>query len=309
MGGMTDHRLPSLAGRRAVVTGANSGLGWHTSRKLAALGARVILACRDVERGEHAASRILAAEPQADVEVVELNLARMASVRDFAVAVIANEQSLDLLVNNAGVVRALRRSFTADGFELQFGTNHLGHFALTGLLLPALLRTPDPRVVTVSSLSHFAGRPDVLDGNMTGPYRSQLAYGNSKLANLLFALELQRMAAQRGLALTSTAAHPGLAATRVLRNPDGIGADRVVRTIGPVVLRAIAQSAARGAQPIIYAATIAAPGSYLGPQHLRETRGPVGPARMSPLARDETLAHRLWEVSEALTGLRYRWQR
>jgi NAD(P)-dependent dehydrogenase (short-subunit alcohol dehydrogenase family) len=309
MGGRAGPRLPSLAGRRAVVTGANSGLGWHTTRSLAALGARVILACRDVERGKQAARRIVAAEPSADVEVAELNLARMASVRDFAASLIAADQALDLLVNNAGVVRAPRRALTADGFELQFGTNHLGHFALTGLLIPALLRAPHPRVVTVSSLSHFAGRADVVEGNMIGPYSSQIAYGNSKLANLLFAFELQRMAAARGLPLTSAAAHPGLAATRMLRNPEGIGANPLVRSFGPIVLKAIAQSPASGARSIVYAATVAAPGSYVGPQHFRESRGPVGPARMSLLARDETLARRLWEVSEELTGLRYPWRR
>ncbi len=309
MGGREDDQFPSLAGRVAVVTGANSGIGWQTAKQLAALGARVTLACRDVERGKQAADRIRAAHSRADVDVAELDLANMASVRDFAVSLGADGQPLDLLVNNAGVVAPPRRSFTADGFERQFGTNHLGHFALTGLLVPALLRAAQPRVVTVSSIAHFDGRADVIDGNAIGPYRPGHAYANSKLANLLFALELQRRATARDLSLTSTAAHPGLASTGLVRNPDGIGVNSLVRTIGPVLVKAFTQPAAVGARASVYAATVAAPGSYVGPQHFGQSRGPIGPARMSSLARDETLARRLWEVSEELTGLRYPWRR
>jgi NAD(P)-dependent dehydrogenase (short-subunit alcohol dehydrogenase family) len=306
MGGWGAAQIPALEGRTAVVTGANSGIGWQAAKELAARGARVVLACRDVERAKQAADRIVAACAGADVEVAELDLADMTSVRSFG------EQwhdPLDLLINNAGVMAPPTRMSTRDGFELQFGTNHLGHFVLTGLLLPALLATPAPRVVTVSSVAHFSGQPDVVNGNSGGAYRAQQAYSNSKLANLLFAMELQRRADAQDLALVSTAAHPGLCATGLVADREGMGANRVVRAVGPAFVRAFTQSAAAGARSTLYAATVAEPGSYTGPQRFGETRGPVGPARLSSLASDEALARRLWAVSVELTGFRYPWKR
>ena len=196
---------------------------------------------------------------------------------------------------------------TEDGFELQFGTNHLGHFALTGRLLPALLAAPSPRVVTVASLAHRQGNADLLQGNPQAHYQPQRAYGNSKLANLLFGAELQRRAERHAPRLTSTVAHPGVTATNLFTSPDGMGTSRVVRAIGPVAMKVLLQSASAGANPTLYAATEAAPGSYTGPSWLGEMRGPVGPARRSALGRDEALAAVLWERSEELTGVRFAW--
>ena len=297
-------QLPVLSGRTAIVTGANSGIGWQVAKQLARHGARVVLACRDVGRAKQAAARIQGSGPPVDAEVAELDLADMASVRAFGEGW---QGPVHLLVNNAGVMAPPRRASTRDGFELQFGTNHLGHFVLTGLLLPWLLRDTAARVVTVSSVAHFGGRPDVLSGNDTGSYRPQRTYANSKLANLLFALELQRRAAAYMAPLTSTAAHPGMCGTGLFADPEGIGAISVVRVFGPAFVRVFFQSATAGALPVLYAASVAEPGSYTGPQNFRETRGPIGPARLSRLARDESLARRLWSVSEDLTGFRYPW--
>ncbi|SDI98086.1 NADP-dependent 3-hydroxy acid dehydrogenase YdfG [Frankineae bacterium MT45] len=302
--GWTAVQLPDLTGKAAVVTGANSGIGFVTARELARHGARVVLACRDVERGKQAADRITSDHHAADLEVRALDLSKIASVRDFAAS---QTHPIDLLINNAGVMAPPKLRSTADGFELQFGTNHLGHFVLTGLLLPHLLEAPAARVVTVSSLAHFGGGPDVIDGNAGPGYSPQKAYSNSKLANLLFALELQRRAEARSLSLTSTAAHPGVAATGLVTDPQGLGANSMIRAVGPVVLRLFTQSAAAGANASLYAATEAAPGSYTGPQWMREWRGPIGPARLSSRDRDPELGRKLWEVSEDLTGLRYPW--
>ena len=313
----TPNDLPDLTGTTAVVTGANSGIGFETASALAAHGASVTLACRNVSAGEHAAERIRSGRrgvdshsstnddlPGVDVRVAELDLSSLASVRRFANAW---EGPLNLLVNNAGVMAPPKWLGTTDGFELQFGTNHLGHFALTGLLLAALKAGASPRVVTVASVAHHRGRADLLDGNPLQTYRPERAYGNSKLANLLFGAELQRYAAAHGSALTSTMAHPGVSATGLVTNRQGMGANPVVRVAAPWVMRVIFQSAAAGANPILYAATAAAPGSYTGPTWLRESRGPVGPARLSALAQDQELASWLWQVSQDLSGVEYRW--
>ncbi len=298
------HDLPSLSGRTAIVTGGNSGVGWQAAKVLAHHGCRVVIACRDTRRGAAAADRIRHGNPAADVDVARLDLASMASVREFAEG---STEPIDILINNAGVMSPPRRTFTADGFELQFATNHLGHFALTGLLLPRLLQTEHPRVVTVSSIAHRSAGADVIDANASGPYNPSHTYANTKLANLLFARELQQRAAAIGSPLTSTAAHPGLAMTGLFRDREGLGANRTIRLLGTPFVRVIAQSAAAGALPTVYAATLAEPGSYTGPQHLNETRGAIGPAQLSTLAGDDRLAHKLWGVSEDLTGLRYRW--
>lgn len=300
----TAARLPRLGGRTAVVTGGNSGIGMRTAAALAERGARVTLACRDLPAAERAADRIRSRLPGADVEVRHLDLASMAAVRAFA------EQwdgPLDLLVNNAGVMAPPRFMRTVDGFELQFATNHLGHFVLTGLLLPALLESGRSRVVTVSSIVHHRGTEAVLDANAGPGYDPQQAYAESKLANLLYAIELQRQASARGLSLVSVAAHPGLAATGLFSDRQGMGANLVLRLVGPQVLRLVTQSPAAGARSTLYAATEAEPGSYTGPGRFGETRGAIGPARLSPVAQDEKLAERLWLVSEELTGFRYPW--
>jgi NAD(P)-dependent dehydrogenase (short-subunit alcohol dehydrogenase family) len=300
----TPDELPDLTGTTAVVTGANSGIGFETACELAGHGAAVTLACRNVATAEQATQRIRNNHTGAEVRVAGLDLSSLTSVRSFADAW---EGPLDLLVNNAGVMAPRTWQGTSDGFELQFGTNHLGHFALTGLLLAALNAGASPRVVTVSSLAHHSGRADVLDGNPPQTYRPTPAYGNSKLANALFGAELQRRATAQGSALTSTMAHPGVSATGLLVDPQGMGANPFVRVVAPLVMRVILQSAAAGARPTLYAASVAEPGSYTGPQGLRESRGPVGPARLSALAKDHELASRLWQVSQALTGVEYRW--
>ena len=329
----TPNDLPDLTGTTAVVTGANSGIGFETANALARNGASVTLACRDTGAAQQAAERIRsihrgvggrrgfdsrkgANEDTAgvdvrrvdvggvDVRVAELDLSSLASVRRFAGAW---EGPLNLLVNNAGVMRPSKWLATSDGFELQFGTNHLGHFALTGLLLTALKAGASPRVVTVASLAHHQGRADLLEGNPQQSYRPERAYGNSKLANLLFGAELQRRATAHGSSLTSTISHPGISATGLVEDPQGMGANPVVRIASPWVMRVIFQSAAAGANPSLYAATAATPGSYTGPSWLLESRGPVGPARLSALAQDHELASRLWQVSQDLTGVEYRW--
>ena len=301
----TAEQLPDLCGRTAVVTGANSGIGWYTTRALAVHGARVIMACRDIERGKLAADDIRAAAPAAEVEVAELNLASMASVRAFAAGWTG---PLDVLINNAGVMAPPKRATTEDGYELQFGTNHLGHFVLTGLLLPTLLEAAEPRVVTVASVAHHGGTDTVVDANDAGDgYNPQRTYSNSKLANLLFALELQRQATERRLPLVSVAAHPGVAATGLVGDPEGMGATRVIRIFAPPILKIIFQSAAAGANATLYAATEGAPGSYTGPSRFGESRGRIGPARLSRYAQHEKLGRRLWQVSEDLTGFHYAW--
>ncbi len=288
-------RLGDLSGRTAIVTGANSGIGRVQAQELAAHGAHVVLAVRDIEAGRRAAD-----EMAGSTEVAHLDLASQASIRDFAGRI---DGPVDLLVNNAGVMSPPRYRETVDGHEVQWGTNHLGHFALTALLLPNLLAAPDPRVTTVSSIAHRGGDERVLEGNPRQGYDPTRSYSQSKLANLLFALELHHRAVAAGSALTSTAAHPGLSRTNLVASRDGMGARWFVRSLVPPLMRVVASGPAGGAAPILYAATEASPGSYTGPRGFRELRGGVGPARLSPHASDPDLARRLWERSVELTGL------
>jgi NAD(P)-dependent dehydrogenase (short-subunit alcohol dehydrogenase family) len=297
--GWKPSQLPDLTGRTAIVTGANSGIGFHTAKELAAHGARVLLACRNVEAGTAAAAGMPGA---GIVSVAKLDLASSGSVRDFAKAW---DGPLDLLINNAGVMAPPKLSMTADGFEKQFGTNHLGHFMLTGLLLPSLIESGNGRVVTVASIAHHGGTEAVLEGNLGDGYNPQKTYSNSKLANLLFALELHHELTAHGVPVTSTAAHPGVSSTGLVGDREGMGASAFMRTVGPIFVKIFTQSAASGARATLYAATEGEPGSYTGPQLLGETRGHIGPARLSATAQDEKLARRLWQVSEEMTGLRY----
>lgn len=289
--------LPDLTGTTAVVTGGNSGIGFHAARELVAHGAGVVLACRNVEAAGEAAKKM-----PGSVRVERLDLASQRSISEFAGRW---QGKLDLLVNNAGVMTPPKYRTTEDGFELQFGTNHLGHFALTGRLLPALLESAHPRVVTVSSIAHHGGDASVLEENPEQGYDANRYYGNSKLANLLFARELHRRATEAGSKLVSTAAHPGISATELVADPNGMGANRIVRLGAPYVMPLIFQSAAKGANPTLFAATVAEPGSYTGPTAMRETRGPIGPAKLSRHARDEALGRRLWELSEQRTGVSF----
>jgi NAD(P)-dependent dehydrogenase (short-subunit alcohol dehydrogenase family) len=309
--GWTAAQIPPQAGRIALVTGANSGLGLITARELARAGARVVLAVRDTARGEEAAGTIRqAAAPGASVEVERLDLGDLASVRACAETVAGRHAHLDLLVNNAGVMAPPRRE-TADGFELQLGTNHLGHFALTGLLMQRLLARPDARVVTVSSAAHRMGSIDFDDLQGERGYSAWPRYGQSKLANLLFCFELQRRAAAAGATLCSMAAHPGYAATNLQTSGPLLGSGGPVALIKGLAMRAgnlvLAQSAEKGALPTLYAATVPdLPGAaFVGPDGPGEMRGSPTPVGTSSAATDEQAAQRLWAVSEELTGVRY----
>jgi NAD(P)-dependent dehydrogenase (short-subunit alcohol dehydrogenase family) len=291
------------SGRVAVVTGANSGLGAAVARQLVSRGAEVVLACRDTAKGDAAAQAILAGSPKGSADVAALDLGDLGSVRAFATAFVRGHDRLDLLVNNAGIM-APPRQLTKDGFELQFGTNHLGHFGLTGLLLRSLLAAPSPRVVTVSSQVHRRGNINFDDLAGERRYNRWAAYSQSKLANLMFALELDRRSRQAGLNLRSIAAHPGWAAT----NLQSAGpANPLERTFMAIANRVYAQTADTGALPILYAATVPdlPGGSFVGPDGLGEGRGYPKLVHGSSRAYDATVASRLWRVSEELTGVSF----
>jgi NAD(P)-dependent dehydrogenase (short-subunit alcohol dehydrogenase family) len=292
--------LPDQHGRTAVITGANSGIGLEAARELARASAQVVMACRDTAKGEAAADAIREELPNAELDVAALDLAALDSVRAFAVG-FARER-LDLLINNAGVM-ASPYTQTRDGFELQLATNHLGHFALTGLLLDKLLATPGARVVTVSSTAHKMGRIDFDDLQSERSYQRWRAYGQSKLANLLFAFELDRRLKTTDADLLSVAAHPGYSAT----NLQFAATPSRLERLGSVVLnRVYAQSAERGAAPTLYAATADIPGgSFVGPDGFQEMRGEPKLVKATRAARDPQTAQRLWEVSEQLTGVHF----
>jgi NAD(P)-dependent dehydrogenase (short-subunit alcohol dehydrogenase family) len=289
-------------GRTAIVTGANSGLGRVVARELARHGTRVVVASRDNAKGAETARAITAAFPSSTVEAERLDLADLSSIRAFADRIRAGYDHIDLLINNAGVMAAPYQR-TADGFELQFGTNHLGHFALTGLLLPLLDNRPDARVVTVSSLNHRAGNIEFDDLQGERRYSRWGAYAQSKLANLLFAFELDRRLKSGGWGLISVAAHPGYSATNLQLS----GPPPHERLVMRLSNRLFAQSAEIGALPILYAATALGVlgGSYVGPDGPGEARGHPVLVQATKRANDEDDARRLWDISERLTGVTY----
>jgi NAD(P)-dependent dehydrogenase (short-subunit alcohol dehydrogenase family) len=299
--------IPRQDGRVAVVTGANSGLGYHAALELGRAGAEVILACRDAGRGEEALARMRAEAPDASFELRSLDLADLASVRAFADAA---PERIDLLLNNAGVMATPYR-MTADGFELQFGTNYLAHFALTGLLLSRLEAADAPRVVTAASTMHRLGKLRWNDLQSEHKYRRWFAYGTSKLANLMFAFELQRRAAAADSPVLSTAAHPGWAATELHAKGAQIGGATLQGKLLGMPTKLLAQSGADGALPTLFAATMpdVPGGAYLGPDSRFETVGSPTFVSGSSEAQDEAQAKRLWDVSERLTGVIYEWQR
>jgi NAD(P)-dependent dehydrogenase (short-subunit alcohol dehydrogenase family) len=305
MSGMpwTADAMPDQTGRTFVVTGANSGLGFQTALELARHGADVVLAVRNLDKGRDAEHRIRAEVADARTTLRRLDLADLDSVQAFADAT----ERLDVLVNNAGVM-ALPRRQTRQGFELQLGTNHLGHFALTGRLLGKLLAGERPRVVTLSSNAHKTGRMsfDNLQGERR--YFRWAAYGQAKLANLLFALELQRRADAHRAPLLSVAAHPGYAATNLQYQANNITGLPIDKLVNWALNTTIAQSDAMGALPTLYAATEDVPGgAYAGPSGPGEFRGHPTLVAPNGRARDEDDARRLWEVSEELTGVHYDW--
>lgn len=304
--------IPTQAGKLALITGANSGIGYHTALELARARCGVILGCRDRIKADAARTRILAVVPAAHVEVLPLDLASLDSVRAAASQFLSTGQHLDLLINNAGVMALRQRRLTTDGFELQLGTNHLGHFALTGLLLPALL-TPSAacgsapsRIVTVSSIAHRGATLDFANLQWERGYRPWPAYRRSKLANLLFGFELDRRLERAHAGAVSVVVHPGVSNTNLFAAGPGQGNGLIAR-LTPPVIALIAQSDAQGALPTLYAAT--APeirgGRFYGCDGFREMRGYPAEVRAETQAYDEALAARLWEISEQLTGVRY----
>ncbi|MFF4060188.1 oxidoreductase [Streptomyces sp. NPDC001668] len=303
MSGWSAENVPDQSGRVAVVTGANSGIGYVTARELARRGARVVLACRSEARGVEARDRMAGEVPGAEVEFARLDLGDLASVREFAAAY--RHGRLDLLVNNAGVM-ALPYGTTADGFETQFGTNHLGHFALTGLLLPALLATPAARVVSVSSAAHALANIDIRDLNSERRYRRWIAYARSKTANLLFVHELARRLAAHGSDVIAAAAHPGYAATNLQAAGPRMAGRKVAERFVGIGNRFFAQSADAGALPTLYAATAPGvlPDSFTGPSR-GGRRGSPAPSWRAPWTRDDQAAGLLWAASEELTGVAY----
>ena len=289
----TTANIPDQRGRVAVVTGANTGLGYETARALAERGASVVLAVRNVEKGEQAAARMTG-----DVTVQALDLTSLDSVRTAAAALRSRLGRIDLLINNAGVMYTPKQT-TRDGFEMQFGTNHLGHFALTGLLLENLLPVPGSRVVTVASNAHKQrGAIHFDDLQWERSYDRVAAYGQSKLANLMFTYELQRRLAAKGAPTIAVAAHPGLSSTDLMRHLPA-----PLRPFVPLV----AQSPARGALPILMAATVpgVTGGQYYGPNGPGEWRGDPKLTRSNRRSYDEAVQDRLWTVSEELTGVKY----
>ena len=295
--------MPDLHGYTALVTGANSGLGLETTRALAAKGAHVVMACRDLEKGRKAQSSLEQSIQGASLELVQLDLSSLAGVRDFAKRFREDHARLNLLFNNAGVMAIPYRK-TPDGFEWQFGTNYLGHFALTGLLLPTVLATPKSRVITTSSGAQALGRIDFDNLNNERSYSRWLAYGKSKLADAIFAFELQRRLTRAGVDTISVAAHPGYSHTSLQSTSVTETGSVIERLIYPLYR---GQSAAMGALPQLYAAT--APyiygGEYIGPDGLFSMAGYPKKERASKRAYDEQVAERLWDVSVEMTGVDY----
>ena len=300
----TTNDMPDLSGRTAIVTGATSGIGCEAALALAAHGAETVLAVRDTARGQACAARIRTAHSRAKISVSALDLASLASVRAFAERTVAGMPKVDLLLNNAGLGLQPKRAVTVDGFERQFGTNHLGHFALTGLLIPALLAAPAPRVVAIASIAHRRGRIDFDDLQTERPYDGRKAYGQSKLANLMWALELDRRARDVSSRLVSVAAHPGVSSTGFIA---ATGMPGLMVSVATLAIGVLGQNAARGALPGLYAATMpdVAGGQYWGPDGLLEVRGNPALAQVLPHAQDRAMWLRLWDESEKLTGVTY----
>jgi NAD(P)-dependent dehydrogenase (short-subunit alcohol dehydrogenase family) len=299
--------IPDQHGRFAVVTGANSGIGYPTARELAGAGARVVLACRDEGRGSDALRRLKAQVTDADAGLSLLDLSDLSSIRRFASDLVTAGRPIDVLVNNAGVMGVPTRRTTNQGFELQFGTNHLGHFALTGLLLPLFVERAGARVVTVSSGNHWAGRIHFDDLHGERSYRPYRAYNESKLANVLFFRELDRRLRARGSPAISVGAHPGYTETNLQQAGPRMGSVPLqARALG-VLTRVVGQDAEMGALPSLYAATAQGVqgGQYFGPAYL-EFRGPPRRALVSPRGKNDAAARRLWEESEKETGVTYR---
>ncbi|MEO6909882.1 MAG: oxidoreductase [Edaphobacter sp.] len=305
--------IPSQTGKRVLITGANSGIGYRAAFTLARKGADLIFACRDRRKGEAALARLIGEAPGAKAELAILDLASLASVRDFAAYQLSQHRPLHVLINNAGVMAPPKRQQTADGFELQFGTNVLGHFALTGLLLPALQQaaaesTEPPRIVTIASIAHKRGRLNFDDLQHTQDYSPMKAYQQSKLANLMLALELDRRLRAASSTILSVAAHPGVANTNLFQTGQHSAMENAVRKAMGHFIGAFLNTDAEGALPTLYAATSTdvRAGGYYGPQGFQEMCGEeIGPAKISLRAQNTADAARLWKICEDLTGVKF----
>ncbi|MDW5267223.1 MULTISPECIES: oxidoreductase [Acidobacteriaceae] len=302
--------IPSQAGKRILITGANSGIGYHAAFTLARKGAHVILACRDRRKGEAAFARLDSEAPGTGTELALLDLASLASVREFAARQLDLGHPIDILINNAGVMAPPTRQQTVDGFELQFGTNVLGHFALTGLLLPLLQKAvaEAPRIVTIASIAHKRGRLNFDDLQYKQNYAPMKTYQQSKLANLMLALEMERRLRASGSTILSVAAHPGIANTNLFQTGHHSAVENAVRRVMGHLIGAFLNTEAEGALPTLYAATSSAVtgGDYYGPQGFQEMSGEeIGPAKIMPQANDTAAAARLWDVCEELSGVKF----
>ncbi len=297
----TEQDIPDMTGKIVIMTGANSGIGYEATRALAQNGATVVMACRNMQKANDAAERLHALVLAKNLDVMGLDLSSLESVRQFAAAFLAKYDRLDLLINNAGLM-AIPFSLTKDGFESQIGVNHLGHFALTGLLLEQLLATPASRIINISSGAHKMGKIHIERFTNDNDYSPFGAYGQSKLANLLFTYELQRKLTATNTSTISVAAHPGGSNTNLANNVDS----RFMRLLMPI-FSLIMQSAAMGALPTLRAATDsnAQGGDYYGPGGFQEMRGHPQKVASNELSHDKALAQRLWSASEELTGVRY----
>ena len=301
-------QIGSQSGKRVLVTGANSGIGYHTALELARRGASVVMACRDLRRGEAALAQLRKAVPGALAELQLLDLSSLSSVREAAQRELAGGMPLHLLINNAGVMAPPKRVQTLDGFELQFATNVLGHFLLTALLKPALEKTGSGRVVTVASIAHKRRQIRFEDLQFAKVYDPMASYAQSKLANLLFAFELERRLRKAGSTITSVACHPGVAGTKLFLTGDYGFLEKTIRTVASYLIGLLLNSEIQGALPTLFAATSdnAVGAGYYGPQGFREMRGGnVGQAQIRPQAQDEAVATQLWSVCEELTGTRF----
>lgn len=301
-----EKHIPEQAGKTFLITGANSGIGFEAAKILAAKRGKVIMACRNLAKAEEARAAIIRAVGPVDIDLIELNLAELKSVAACAKQLNKQYERIDVLINNAGI-GWIQRQLTADGFEMQLGTNHLGHFALTAKLVGLLRKSLDARVISISSLAHWAGKIHFDDLQLTRKYGRATAYSQSKLANMLFGLELQRQFARQAVPIRSIIVHPGMSSTNLANSALLAERHATLAKISDLVAPFVSQDPAAGCLPTLYAATSAQVqgGDYIGPKYALEVFGPPAKAKIARHAQDPRTAAKLWEVSESLTGVNY----